>query len=60
MHLDLDSVQGNRYEFICILLYADIQLCQQHLLKMLSFSIVQFGFFVKNQVSIGVQISLGL
>ena len=36
IHLDLGFVQGNRYESICFFLQADIQLCQYHLLKMLS------------------------
>ena len=38
----LSFVQGDRYESICILLLADIQLDQHHLLKMLFISIVQF------------------
>ena len=37
IHLDLSFVQGDKYGSICILLHADIQLDQHHLLKMLSF-----------------------
>ena len=37
IHLDLRFVRGDRYGPIFILLQVDIQLCQQHLLKMLSF-----------------------
>jgi hypothetical protein len=35
IHLDLSFVQGNKYGYIHILLQADIQLDQHHLLKML-------------------------
>ena len=35
MHLNF--VHGNRYGYICNLLHVDFQLCQHHLLKMLSF-----------------------
>ncbi|CAO2631641.1 hypothetical protein LEMLEM_LOCUS21397, partial [Lemmus lemmus] len=37
IHLDLSFVHGDRYGFIFILLHVDIQLCQHHLLNMLSF-----------------------
>ena len=37
IHLDLSFVHGNRYGSIFILLHVDIQLCQHHLLNMLSF-----------------------
>ena len=37
IHLDLSFVHGDRYGSIFILLQVDIQLCQDHLLKMLSF-----------------------
>ena len=37
IHLNLSFVQGDRYGSICILLHADIQLGQHHLLKILSF-----------------------
>ena len=37
IHLDLSFVHGDRYGFIFILLHVAIQLCQHHLLKMLSF-----------------------
>jgi hypothetical protein len=42
IHLDFSLMQGDRYGSICILLLAYIQLDQQHLVKMLSFSIVYF------------------
>jgi len=37
IHLDLSFVQGDKNGSISILLYADLQLNQHHLLKMLSF-----------------------
>jgi hypothetical protein len=37
IHLEFSFVKGDWYESICILLYADIQLDQHHLVKMLSF-----------------------
>ena len=37
IHLDLRFVHGNRYGSLFILLHVDIQLCQHHLLNMLSF-----------------------
>ena len=37
IHLDLSFVHGDRYGSTFILLQIDIQLCQHHLLKMLSF-----------------------
>ncbi|KAL6094026.1 hypothetical protein STEG23_003930 [Scotinomys teguina] len=40
--LGLEFVHGNRYGSILYLLHIDIELCQHHLLKILSFSIVQF------------------
>jgi hypothetical protein len=52
-HLDLSLGQGDRYGSICIFLYADIQLEQYNLLKMLSF--VHF-LSQKSQVSLGVYI----
>ena len=52
----MSFVQSDENGFICIVLHADIQLDQPHLLKMFSFfnPLYDFGFFVKNQVSIGV------
>ena len=50
IYLDLKFVWGEKYEFSFIYLHADTQLDLQHLLKMLSFSIVHFSFFVKHQV----------
>jgi hypothetical protein len=61
IHLDLSFVQSERYRCIFILLHADIQIDQHHFLKMFSlFQLFSFGFFVKNQVSIGVGLLLGL
>ena len=37
IHLNLSFVQGDIYASICILLHAEMQLFQQHLLKMLPF-----------------------
>ena len=37
IHLDLSFVQGDKNGSICILLHADCELNQNHLLKMLSF-----------------------
>ena len=49
IHLDLNSVQGDKYESIFIFLHAGFQLDQNHLLKMFSFSIVCLSFLIKNQ-----------
>jgi hypothetical protein len=52
---ELEFVQGVKNGLICILLHADLQLNQQHFLKMLSFfPLYDFGLFVKDQVTIGV------
>jgi len=37
IHFDLSFVHGDKNGSICILLHADLQLNQHHLLKMLSF-----------------------
>ena len=37
IHLDLSFMHGDRYGSIFILLHVDVQLCQHHLLNMLSF-----------------------
>ena len=48
-HLDLSFVQSNKHGSICILLHTHIQVDQQYLLNMLSFSpLYGLGFFVKN------------
>ncbi|EDL26336.1 mCG146360 [Mus musculus] len=53
IHLDLSLVQGDKSGSICILLHADRQLNQHHLLKMRSFfPLDDFVFFVKDQVTI--------
>jgi hypothetical protein len=54
IHLDLCIVQGDKTGSICIHLHANHQLCQHHLLKMLSFFPLDgFSSFVKDQVTIG-------
>jgi hypothetical protein len=61
MYLDLSFVQGDKNGLIHILLYADRQLSQHHLLKMLSsFHWIVFSSFVKDQGTIGVCSFLGL
>jgi hypothetical protein len=55
IHLDLRFVQGNKNGSFHILLHANCQLSQHHLLKMLSFFPLDgFSSFVKYQVTIGV------
>ena len=54
IHLDLSFLQGDKNGSICILLHADHQLNQHHLLKMLFFSLGGFSSFVKDQVTISV------
>jgi len=58
IHLDLSFVQGDKNRSICILLHVDLQLNQHHLLKMLSFFLLDgFSSFVKDQVIIGVWVN---
>ena len=52
IHLYQSFVKGDKYEYICILLHVNIQLFQDHLLKMRSSLLYCFGFFVKNQMSV--------
>ena len=55
IHLDLSFVHGDRYGSIFILLHVDIQLCQHHLLNMLSFfHLLFFASLSKNQVFVSV------
>jgi hypothetical protein len=55
IHLDLTLVQGDRNGSIRIFLHDNYQLCQHHLLKMLSFfSLDGFNSLVIDQVTIGV------
>ena len=59
IYLDLSFVHVSRYGTILTLLHAGIQWFQHHLLKMFSFFLLyNFGFFVKNQVFIGVWINV--
>jgi len=50
IHLDLSFIQGDKSGSICILLHADRQLNQHHLLKIL-FLLDGFSSFVKDQVT---------
>ena len=55
IHLDLTFVQGDKNESFHILLQANCQLFQYHLLKMLSFFPLDgFSSLVKDQVTMGV------
>ena len=55
IHLDLSFVQGDKNGSIHILLHDNHQLCQHHLLKMLSFFPLDgFSSLVKDQVTVGV------
>jgi hypothetical protein len=56
IHLDLSFVQGDEYGSIFILGIQLVQLSLVHrLLRMFSFfQLYGFGFFIKNQVSLGV------
>jgi hypothetical protein len=53
IHLVVSFVHGDKYESVCILLQADSQLDQHHLLMPYFFPLYGFSFFVKDQVSIG-------
>ena len=52
-HLDLSFVQDDKYGSIII-----PGLVKHQLLKMVSFSLYVFGFFVTDQISIGVSVYL--
>jgi hypothetical protein len=56
IHLDLSFVADNKYGSICILVHANIQLVKAtpFLEDAFIFPLYDFGFFVKNQVIIGV------
>ena len=58
IHSDWSFVHDDRYGSIFILVHVDIQLCQHHLLNMLSFSIEYFLLLCQNQVFIGVWIGI--
>jgi hypothetical protein len=49
-------VQNDRYGSICILLHADMVRLATYVENAFFFSIVQFGCFVKNQVSVDLQV----
>jgi hypothetical protein len=58
INLNLSFVQGDKNGSICIFLHVDIQLNQDHLLKMLSFfPLDNFSYFVKEQVTVGIKVS---
>ena len=48
IHFDLIFAKGDKYETICILIHADCQFDEYHLLKMLSFCFVCFGLLCPN------------
>lgn len=54
IHFDLSFVKYERYVSIFILLHANIQFYQHHLLKILSFPVCFSGFFFKNMLCIYV------
>ena len=54
IHLDLSILQGDKNGSTHILLHDNHQLCQQQVLKMLSFLLDGFRSLVKDQVTIGV------
>ena len=54
IHLDLSFGKVDKYRSFCILLQVDMQFDQNHLLKMLFFSLVWFGLFVKTLLSVGM------
>ena len=54
IHLDVSFVQGDKYGSIFILLHTDCQLDLHNLLKILSPTLYICGFFVKDEVPIGV------
>ena len=57
IHLGLSFEQGDEYEFICILLHADSQVDQHHLLKILSSDHSVVLVFFNNQVSAGMWVN---
>jgi hypothetical protein len=61
IHLDLSFVQRDKNGSFCILLHTYSNLSQHHLLNMHSFlPLDSFNFSVKDQVTIGVGLILGL
>ena len=56
IHLDLGFVQGDKNKSICILLHTDHQMNQQHMLKMLFFSPLDFSSFIKDRMAICVRL----
>jgi hypothetical protein len=55
IHLDLTFIEGDNNGSISILLHDNAQLCQHHLLKMMSFfPLDDFSSLVKDQVTIGM------
>jgi hypothetical protein len=56
IHVNLNYVQGDRYGSICIILLTGIQLDQPFVEDAVFFPLYGFGFFIKDQVSIGVWI----
>jgi hypothetical protein len=57
MNLDMSFIEGDNIVSSHILLHDDSQMCQHHLLKMLSFFPLDgFNTLVKGQVTIGVRV----
>jgi hypothetical protein len=52
IYLVLNFIQGDKNGLICILLHADLQMNQHHLLEMSFFPLDGFSSFVKDQVTI--------
>jgi hypothetical protein len=53
-HLDLNFVQSNKYGTICILLYSVSSYTSTFVEDALLFVLYSFGFFLKNQMFIGI------
>jgi hypothetical protein len=58
IHLNLSIVQGDKNGSIRILLHDNSQLSQHHLLKILFFALDGFSTFVKDQVTMALQLWL--
>ena len=57
INVELSILQGDKNGLMCILLHADFQLNQHHFFKNAIFSPLDgFSFFVKGQVTIGVEV----
>ena len=52
--MNLSFVQGDKYGSICSLIHGNIQVDHTFVDDVLSFPLYGFGFFVKNEVFVGV------